>query len=134
MMLSHLSSVVRRSPISASHRSASSAATSASGVRATRSPAMPAVGRGAVGAGTGFWEDCLEPHASAVRRPTHHAPHTKYLVLKGLLTRRNLSEREAAVHHDYLSGDVPRRFAAQEEDHTRHILGLRDPAEHRLVL
>src|SRR5205809_3560085 len=119
-MLSHLSSVVRRSPISESHCSASSAATSASRVRATRSPAMPAVGRGAVGAGTGF-EDFLEPHASAVRRPTHHAPRTKYLVLKGLLTRRNLSEREAAVHHDYLSGDMPGRFAAQAQDHARHV-------------
>src|SRR6266568_3170013 len=131
MMLSLLSSVLRRSAIRASQWSVSSAPTSARGIRATRWPARPAVGSGAVGMGVGGWEFFLPPHAPNTKP---QAPITKYLVFKRLLTGRNLSQRESTVHYNHLSGDVSRRVAAQKQDHARDVFGLGHATEDRLML
>src|SRR2546421_9260126 len=127
MILSLLSNVARRSAINVSQCSESSAATNARGVRATFCPAMPAVGSGAVGSGVGVCEAFFGPHATAART-------TKYLAFKRLFTRRNLSQRQSAVHHNHLSGDMSRCFAAQEDDHARNVFRFRNASEYRLML
>src|SRR5207249_4745938 len=63
------------------------------GMSANRPPpasaAMPAVGSGVVGSGVGCWG--LPPHPTSVRaQTTHHAPRTKFLICKGLVTARNI--------------------------------------------
>src|SRR5258705_5370000 len=134
MILSHLSSVTRRSPISASQWSVSSAATSVRGQMLTGCPAIPAVGSGAVGTGTGGLSVFLPPQASSRTLTTPHAPRFKYLSFNGLVTSGNLSERQAAVHYNHLPGDMSRRVAAQKRDDARDVLRLRHASQDRFVL
>src|SRR2546423_13691248 len=113
MILSLLSNEARRPAINVSQCSESSAATNARGVRATFCPAMPAVGSGAVGSGVGVCEAFFGPQATAART-------TKYLAFKRLFTRRNLSQRQSAVHHNHLSRDMSRSFPPQQDDPARN--------------
>ena len=86
----------------------------------------PAVGSGAVGSGVGVCEAFFGPHAMAART-------TKYLAFKRLFTRRNLSQRQSAVHHNHLSRDMSRCLAAQEDDHARNVFRFRNASEHRFM-
>ncbi|PYP19378.1 MAG: hypothetical protein DMD53_14410 [Gemmatimonadetes bacterium] len=75
-MLSLFVSAARRSPSCEVQCSESSATMSVSGSRLTGCPAIPAVGSGRVGAGTGLSLGGLPPHAMR-RAITPHAPRTK---------------------------------------------------------